>query len=812
MTKWKVIAIRAAVAVAVLLVVLVVATLIVIQTSWFSNFARTKIIAAVEDSIGGRAEIGSLRVTVSPLHLRITNFVLHGLEPSGSAPLLQAKTLDVDVKLFSPKFFNIDFVSVDTPQANVMVLPNGQTNIPEPRVKSKPDPNSNSLQTVVDLAVHHFQLDKGSFQFSQQKTAFNARGENLRVLLLYNIASPSYRGNLAFDRIIVASGARPPLTVHVSLPIAIEPNAFSILNGRITTDQSQVLLNASLENMKAPQVAGTINVRISLPELQRSIDLGIAPTIKGAPDTLLAQANIHTDDQKITVDSLHVGLGQTVFDANGTLRDPLVPSASLDFNGNLALTELTRLLNVTSPEASGAIKLSGKARLDTKSNYFVDGNLRSEAVSARSGTTRISNINLTTPFHLDPHLISLDDLRFAALGGSLQAKIIIQDLQRLSVDGNLRNFSIQNITQALQGNRIGYDGTISGTVKAQGDLKAKGTNGYNAQFNINIAPGRSRQGVPVSGHLYADYRGASDSIDLGKSFLALPNSRLDLSGSLNRRLDLTLLSHNLNDFQPALAMATSPGQRPAAIPITLQAGGNASIQAEVTGNLESPKITAHAALNRFGAQQKSFDQLALDLAASPSGVAVHNGLLTRNTLRADFDATLGLRKWSPLPRSPLTANVKLRNADLGDLTSLAGQTMPASGATTADVHVNGTYGNPLGNATVQVLNGSLNQEPFDRVFTNVVLGDQLITLQTLELSAGQARVAANGTFAHPRESFTSGRAQFHITASNLQLANLKTVQQQNRGIAGLLQLTADSTADLAEHNKQSETDHSEHFG
>ena len=657
---------------------------------------------------------------------------------------------------------------------------------------------------MVDLAVHRFQLDNGSLQFSQKKTAFNARGENLRALLLYNVASPSYRGNLAFDRIIVASGARPPLTVHVSLPLAIEPNAFSILNGRITTNQSQVLLNASLENMKAPQVAGTINVRLSLPELQRSIDLGIAPTTKGAPDMLLAQANIHTDDQKITVDSLHVGLGQTLFDATGTLRDPSAPRASLDFNGNLALTELTRLFSVTSPEASGTIKLNGKARLDTNSNYFVDGNLRSEGVSARSGTTRIPNINLTAPFHLDPHLISLDDLRFAALGGSLQAKIIIQDLQRLSVDGNLRNFSIQNITQALQGNRIGYDGTISGTLRAQGDLKAKGTNGYSAQANINIVPSHSRQGVPVSGHLYADYRGASDSIDLGKSFLALPNSRLDLSGSLNRRLDLTLLSRNLNDFQPALAFASLPGQHPTPLPITLQAGGNALMQAAVTGNLASPKITAHAALNRFGAQQKSFDQLALDLAASPSGVAVHNGLLTRNTLRAEFDATLGLLKWSPLPRSPVTANVKLRNADLGDLTSLAGQTTSASGATTADVHVNGTYGNPLGNATIQILNGNVNQEPFDRLFTNVVLGDQLITLQTLELSAGPARVAANGTFAHPRESFTTGHAHFHIAASNIQLANLKTVQQQNRGIAGLLQLTADTTADLAEHNKQSE--------
>ena len=122
----------------------------------------------------------------------------------------------------------------------------------------------------------------------------------------------------------------------------------------------------------------------------------------------------------------------------------------------------------------------------------------------------------------------------------------------------------------------------------------------------------------------------------------------------------------------------------------------------------------------------------------------------------------------------------------------------------ADVHVGGTYGNPLGSANLQVLNGSAYQEPFDRLYTKIDLSDQLINLSTLELAAGPARIDANGTFQHPRESLTVGHAQLHLASSNVQLANLKTLQRQHAGIAGLIQLTADAGIDLREVNHQSQ--------
>src|SRR5581483_3563747 len=191
--------------------------------------------------------------------------------------------------------------------------------------------------------------------------------------------------------------------------------------------------------------------------------------------------------------------------------------------------------------------------------------------------------------------------------------------------------------------------------------------------------------------------------------------------------------------------------------------------------------------------------------ASPSGAVIQNGLVTRNTLHATFDASMGLHKWTPGPLSPISANVSMRNGDLGDLLSLTGESSsPASGNLNADVHIYGAYGDPLGGATLEIDHGIAYEQPFDRLYANVSLSDRLVRLSNLELDAAGGRLNINGTFQHPQDSFTVGHAQFHVATSNLQLANIRPLQHQNAGVAGLVQLTADAAADLRKVNDQTD--------
>jgi translocation and assembly module TamB len=811
MTKRKKIILTVAASLVGFVLVLLIASVLVLRSAWFANYVREKIVAVTEESTGGKVEIAAFQFDWTHLTARIRNFVLHGTEPAGTDPLVRVQLVEVRLKLFTglKKAIDLQYLGIQQPKVNLIVFPDGKTNVPEPKVKKAPSQTS-GLQTIVDLAIRQFEIRNGLLEFSQQKTAFNARGDNLRALLNYNFAIPGYQGNLWIDPLLLRSGDKSPLKVHVDLPVTMEKDAIRLAGAKLTTNQSQVGLTGYIEHMNAPSVSAHLSATVSLPELQGSVDLPIDANARGSPKTLTADVAVGMDQNKnLQVQTAHVGLGQTSFEASGTMS-AASKASSVQFSANLALAELGRLFKVSSARANGELQAHGTARLDAHNNYVVDGKLDTRDLSIQSGTTSLSNVSLYSPFHADPYLVSLDGLRLNAFGGGLTAKIFLENMRRLSLEGNLRNFALATLAQAFTGKRLGYDGTIGGSIRAQGDLKAKGTAGYAAQVHLDITPGH--RGTPVSGRLDANYLGASDTVVLGKSYIVMPSSRLDLSGALNQRIDINLISRNLNDFLPA-ANFESASKPQTLLPIVLR-GGTATFQAQITGKLSAPHITSHVAMNRFAvaptaglpiSAERVFDRFAVDVAASPSGAAVENGVLSRQTLKTNFDGSIALQKWSPVPHSPVTVNLSMRDGDLADLLGLGGKSsIPASGNLSADVHVGGTYGNPLGGASLQVLNGSAYHEPFDRLYAKVDLSDRLIKISTLDLTAGQASMHANATFQHSRDSFTVGHAQLHIASSNLQLANLKTVQRENAGIAGLIQLTADAAADLQEVNHQSQ--------
>ncbi|HEX4167335.1 MAG TPA: translocation/assembly module TamB domain-containing protein [Bryobacteraceae bacterium] len=779
--------------------ILLIAALVIVQTPWFANFVRTKIVATLEDSTGGVVEIGSLSIDLRHLTVRITNAVLHGKEPAAEDPLFRVREIELRVQLFSgiKKPLNFEYLGIEQPQVNLIVLPDGTTNVPEPKTPSPPSQTS-GLETVVDLAVNRFELRNGLIKVLEQKSRLNARGSNLRVLLNYNTANPSYVGNLAMDPLVLASAGQPPLGVHVNVPLILEKDAIRVNQASINSAQSQIQLSAALENVNTPVINAKLNASVSIAEVQRSFALPLDANASGVPKQLTANLALRFDNKtnELRIDTARLGLGSTTLQASGDL-DP-TKQTPVRFSADFALAELSKLFKLTGVQIAGNLTADGRASMDKQNNYNVNGTLQSRQLSVRSGTTKISDLNVSSPFHADPYLISMDGLRVSALGGSLGAKIFLEKSRNLSVEGRLQNLAIPVLVAAFTGKQIGYDGSLSGTVVAKGDLKAKGTTSYTAQSNLMINPGR--HGIPLSGQLKADYKGATGALDLANSYVRLPNSRLDLSGSLDKIIDLNLTSRNLNDFLPAANFGAAKPET--TLPIVLN-GGTANLRAQITGSTTSPRIAARFDINQFSVEQRPFTQLGLNALANQTGAGLQNGTLTGAGFNISFNGTLGLSKWSPQPNSPLTANVSLHNGDLADLVKLAGQTsLEASGAATAEVHVNGTYGNPLGNAIVQVNDGSVAQQPFGKFYTNVNLGDQLVTLSQFELDSAGGTLRANGTFRHPRESFSAGLVQLQLGVANIQLANVNAIAKQNAGVSGNVNLTANSSLNLQDRPNQ----------
>src|ERR1700735_2927591 len=230
-----------------LLLAVIVAGVIVVQTQWFRDKVRAKIVSAVETATGGTAEIGVFSFDWRRLRAQIRDFTIHGLEQSLPqpipAPLFHANLVQVDLKLLSPfhGFVDIAYLLLDTPQANVIVFPDGRTNIPAPKVQTKSS-DKTGLETLVDLAIGRFDLRNGSFTFGDRKTGLDASGANFRAQLGYNAIHPAYSGEIDILPLHVRTGANTPLDVNIKLPVTASKDRVELSNAQFTTRESHIVL------------------------------------------------------------------------------------------------------------------------------------------------------------------------------------------------------------------------------------------------------------------------------------------------------------------------------------------------------------------------------------------------------------------------------------------------------------------------------------------------------------------------------------------------------------------------------------------
>ncbi|MDQ6663919.1 MAG: translocation/assembly module TamB domain-containing protein [Acidobacteriota bacterium] len=775
---------------AAFILVVFVAAIVIVQTDWFRNFVKRKIVAATEESTRGAVEIGSFAFDWTHMRAVVDDFVIHGTEPAGSAPLVRAARVEVHLRLFTSlhQLFDVTYLGIEKPRANVLISPDGRTNIPNPKQKSTS--NTTALETVVDLAVGHFELTNGILAFNDQKQALNVRGENLRAELWYNTLKQNYTGRLSMQPLYVISGKNTPVKFTVTLPLALQRDRIDIHDAKITTDKSRLSIEASVENMRDLKTTVRLNGHLALVDLKSIGDLPVALNARNVPAMVDIDANATVSNNTIQVTGLRLGAGHSEIEASGTLKDPK-GNGSLAIRSNLALGELGRLANITA-RPDGTVLLNGTAKLDANNDYQLNGNVEGKGLSFQQGAERIKDVNLFSALHVDPRRVDLNGMKLSVFGGEFAGNASLEDFARYKLNGDLRHLDLKAAARAAGQKTLPYDGIVSGPINAQGDLKAPGTKGIVAHAHLSIAPGR--QGVPVSGRLNADYNGTTDSINVTNSYLALPHSRIDLNGTIGNRLKISLTTRNLNDLLAAVPMKTK-------FPVTLN-GGEASFQGEMTGSLASPRIDGHLTVNRFSVEGRQFDTLALDLNASKSGAKISNGMLDRGPMKAQFAAAVGLHDWSPTPKQPLTADASIQNGDLADMMALAGQPAAGySGALTANAHVGGTVGNPAGTLNLAVANGAIHGEPFDRMQAQVNMADQLVTIPTAFIAAGSARVNLKAEYQHPRDSFTTGWLHARVQSNDVNLAQLRGLQKERPNTAGLLRIDADVTGNLSDVKK-----------
>jgi translocation and assembly module TamB len=733
---------NAAIAVGALILLLGIAAILIVQSNWFRNYVKQTIISSTEDSTGGKAEIGSFRFEWRHLSAVVTDFVIHGTEPAGTAPMVRVAQVQLNFRLFTSlhHLWDITYLGVDQPQANVIVYPDGHTNIPSPKSTSSNSP----LETVVDLAIGRFELTNGLITLAAQKHELNVRGNNLRAQLSYSILSQQYRGQVSLQPIYVVSGRNTPVDFTVNLPVVLSRDQIDVHDASIASSASAITINASIQDLKNPKLSAHAAGHIALADLKNAADVPFSLKAAKVPSVIELDANASAANNALDVMGLRLSLGQSNIQASGSLAQ------GLSFNSRLALGELGRLAN--QPALPNDIaSLNGIAKLDSKNNLTLTG------------------------------------LRAWALGGEFAGDASLQGFASYQVRGDLKHLDLASAIRAAGQTSLPYDGVLSGPINIAGNLNA-GRKSFTAQAKLSIAP--ASKGIPLSGNLTAAYSGAKDDVSIQKSLITLPNSRVSVDGSVGKQLNIAVSTTNLDDVFATLP----PSSRP---PVALH-GGQASFTGKVTGSLTAPNISGHVSANRFSVAGRQFDSFNADATVTKHDVAIQNGSLARSSMQSRFSGTLGLQDWKPMPTAPLAVDGSIQNGDLADLLALAGQPSNGySGQLSANVSVNGTLGNPRGSGSLVVTNGMIQGQPFDRAQAQVNLTDQLVTVPSAFVQLGPARVNLSGQFQHPRDSFTTGQLHADIQSDQINLAQLNELQKQRPHTAGVVQIHANVAGNLS---------------
>ena len=801
-----------AIALAGLIVVLAIAAILVVRSQWFQNYLKRTIITSVEESTGGRAEMGAFHFDWTHLSAVATDFVIHGTEPPGDSPLLRAARVQVDLRLLTSlhRWYDITYLGADRPQANVIVYPDGGTNLPTPRQKSTSDP----LETVVDLAIGRFELSNGLITYAAQKQDLNVRANNVRAQLDYNIWNRQYRGELSLQPVYVVSGRNTPVNFTVTLPIVISRNRIDVNNARIYSPDSTLALSASMQDLNAPKFTAHATGHIALADLKNLANVPFSAKARNLPSVIDLDVNASRTADQVQVAGLRLTLGRSTLQASGSLTE------GLRFNTRLALGELGHLINQSGlPDETAT--LTGTATLDSLGAYSVRGNLDRFNLRVRSydgilsgpldilgslqtglrGLTARARLAIAPGSHGVPLSGNLNAEYFGARDDvAIQKSAIRLPHSRLSIDGSvgkrlniaLTTTNLDDLFAALPkasrpnislaGGEASFTGQVTGRVASpdvSGHLTASRLSVESRRFDsLNADAALTKRSVTVSnGSLARNTMQARFSGTLAlRDWKPLPNSPVSINAAIQN-----------GDLADLLALAGQPNSG-----YSGQLGANANIG----GTFGNPQGAASLVITNGMVHGQPFDRAEAQLNLNDQLITVPSAFVQLGPARVNFSAELRHPRDS-FTTGQLRASVQSDQINLGQVSSVQKQQPNTAGLVQINAVVSGNVANGFeltsinGNASVRGL--QFHGQDYGDLTAGANTSGQAVDYNLTSNFAG-SKINATGTTQLARDYPTTARANL----SNLPVQRLLAVANRSGiPVKGMLSGVANFSGTIA---------------
>ncbi len=714
----------------ILIVLIVIALFTLPKVSSFRQWALHKATATLSFSLGTQVQVRDFSLNLPRLTLDLYAVTISGAPPYPDPPLLTVDHmgLGLGITSFLRRQWYVKNITVDHPVVHVFVDPHGTDNLPQ----TKKNPNNQSKTDLFQLGLRHALLDRGEVYYNNRKSILDADLHDLTFRAQFDPAQQRYSGGMSYRDGHLKLENFQPMVHDLDAEFDATRNAFTLRRALLRSGPSHFQLAATMEDFAHPRLHATYSAVVDSGEFRRIMK---NPT-------------------------LPVG----VIDAAGTLNyqsQPDVPMmALLTLNGDLS----SRALQVQTPSFRGNIT-------DIAARYsLANGN------------------------------VAVTGMRANLLGGSLAGDLTMRDITGAAqshLRAALKGVSLAQLRPMMKSAAL-EQVALSGTVNADADARwGKTFNDMVARSNAaiqgRIAPRQpgSAQVVPVDGVIHAEYRAARKEISLIQSYLRMPQTSLQLNGTVSNRssLQIRLQANDLHQIETMAAMFRPPQPGQPVQPLGLY--GAASFTGAVSGSTSAPNLTGQLQATNLRVKGSAWRVLRANVTANPSLASVQNGeLVPDDRGRMTFNLSAGLRRWSFTQNSPINVAFNADQVNVADLTKLAGSQAPVAGLLSANLSLRGSQLNPVGQGSVSLTRARISSEPIQSVDVKFQgTGQEVHANLTVKMPAGGAQGAL--TYRPKDEMY---QAQFQ--APGIRLDQLQTVKARSLNIAGVLNIAANGAGSI----------------
>jgi translocation and assembly module TamB len=233
-----------------------------LQTSWFKQQVREKIVSAAEQASGGRVELGAFNYSWRSLTAEFKGFVVHGTEARNARPLFRAASLTVALRPASLLSRNVDIrlLQIERPEVHVEVRPDGSTNLPRENGSASA---SHLVEQLFALKVRRFEFIKGLLELNEQRVPLTARGHDLTVLLSYEPGAPGYNVSLSSRTVEVHSHGLHNFSGGLTANAHLEPDRLLVTDLFLTSGASKLNARGAIMHFAHPTADFSLDAQLA---------------------------------------------------------------------------------------------------------------------------------------------------------------------------------------------------------------------------------------------------------------------------------------------------------------------------------------------------------------------------------------------------------------------------------------------------------------------------------------------------------------------------------------------------------------------